>query len=67
LDIAYARTQIGDLAAGAAVLLDLGNTAPTWLRHQRYALDIVQTIRSGRRRGLSRDVAALAALVGLDS
>ncbi|MEK8109208.1 hypothetical protein NKG94_39890 [Micromonospora sp. M12] len=47
-----------------AILIGLGSLAPSWLRHQRYARDIVQTIDQGRRRAMTDDLAALADLVG---
>jgi len=66
LDVAYAHTQLGDFAAATDVLLDLRSAAPTWLRHQRYARDIVRTIRARRRRAMSQELAELAAVVGLE-
>ncbi|MEU4367580.1 helix-turn-helix domain-containing protein [Micromonospora chersina] len=66
LDVAWAyadRRQYGD---AEGVLLELGATAPAWLRHQRYARDIVQTIAAGRRRAMSTRMAELASLVGYE-
>jgi hypothetical protein len=39
---------------------------PTWLRHQRYARDIVTAIAGERKRAMSRGLAELAALVGME-
>ncbi|WP_422770716.1 helix-turn-helix domain-containing protein [Plantactinospora sp. WMMC1484] len=66
LDIASALTQVGELPAATDVLLDLRHAAPTWLRHQRYARDIVRTIRARRRRPMSEELVDLASLMGLE-
>ncbi|RZU48580.1 transcriptional regulator with XRE-family HTH domain [Krasilnikovia cinnamomea] len=66
LDVAAAHAQLGAYDEARTVLLALKDDAPRWLRHQRYARDVVAMIVAGKRRAMSRDVAALAALVGLD-
>jgi transcriptional regulator with XRE-family HTH domain len=66
LDVAWAHANTGAYAAATGVLLDVRTNAPAWLRHQRYAGDIIGTIASAKRRALSQDLADLAALVGVD-
>ncbi|MBX7264901.1 helix-turn-helix transcriptional regulator [Micromonospora sp. Llam7] len=64
LDVAWAHTDQRQYADATAVLLDLQERAPAWLRHQRYARDVVRQIAEGRRRAMSTELAGLAALVG---
>ena len=64
LDVAWSRVQLGQYADATGVLMDLRDRAPTWLRHQRYARDIVQSISERRRRAMSTELAELASLVG---
>ncbi|MGW1057640.1 helix-turn-helix domain-containing protein [Micromonospora rubida] len=64
LDVAWAHTQRRQYAEATAVLVELRHVAPAWLRHQRYAKDIVQSVSDGRRRAMSTELADLAALVG---
>lgn len=66
LDVAWAHTEAGQYADAQAVLLDVRRRAPAWIRHQRYARDIVETIRDARRRAMTQDMAELAELVGAD-
>ena len=63
LDVAWAHAEQRRYADATAVLLDLQDRAPAWLRHQRYARDIVRRIAEGRRRAMSAELAGLAALV----
>ncbi|WP_330438844.1 helix-turn-helix domain-containing protein [Micromonospora sp. NBC_00821] len=64
LDVAWAHATSRQFVESEAILTELGRLAPAWLRHQRYARDIVQTIDEGRRRAMTDDLAALADLVG---
>jgi transcriptional regulator with XRE-family HTH domain len=64
LDVAWAYAEQRRYADATEVLLDLRATAPAWLRQQRYARDIVQSISTQRRRAMSQELADLAALVG---
>ncbi|NJP33672.1 helix-turn-helix domain-containing protein [Micromonospora thermarum] len=64
LDVAWAHAARRQYGEATGVLLELRETAPAWLRHQRYARDIVQTIAEGRRRAMSAELADLASLVG---
>ncbi|MEV4758767.1 helix-turn-helix transcriptional regulator [Micromonospora sp. NPDC049559] len=64
LDVAWAHTELGDYAQATAVLTDLRDRAPAWLRQQRYARDIVRSISAGRRRAMTEELAELARLVG---
>ncbi|WP_431729959.1 transcriptional regulator [Verrucosispora sp. TAA-831] len=64
LDVAWAHAEQRQYADATAVLLQLQERAPAWLRHQRYARDIVRQIAEGRRRAMSTELAGLAALVG---
>ncbi|WFE44263.1 helix-turn-helix transcriptional regulator [Verrucosispora sp. WMMD1129] len=64
LDVAWAYAERRQYADATGVLLDLRDRAPAWLRHQRYARDIVQQISDGRRRAMSAELSELAALVG---
>jgi len=66
LDVAAAYVQVGAYDEAQAVLMDLKNNAPAWLRHQRFARDIVGTIAAEKKRAMSRELAALASLVGMD-
>lgn len=69
LDVASAnlslKTTAGNARAGE-VLMGLGRTAPTWLRNQRYAGDLVTTLAGRRKRAATDDLAQLTALVGVD-
>ncbi|MEU5945160.1 helix-turn-helix transcriptional regulator [Micromonospora sp. NPDC047465] len=64
LDVAWSHVETGQYADATGVLLDLRDTAPAWLRQQRYAREIVQSIAEGRRRAMSAELAELASLVG---
>lgn len=66
LDVASAQAQVGAHGEATASLLSLRAAAPAWLRHQRYARDIVATIAAARKRAMSRELAELAALVGTE-
>lgn len=66
LDVAAAHTQMGAYDSAQAVLLDLRRSAPAWLRHQRYARDLVTTITAERKRAMSAELADLASVVGLE-
>lgn len=65
LDVAFSHAQTGEYAEATGVLLDLRDQAPAWLRQQRYARDIVQSISERRRRAMSKELAELASLVGV--
>ncbi|TDB96374.1 XRE family transcriptional regulator [Micromonospora fluostatini] len=64
LDVAWSHAQRRQYGEATAVLSELRALAPAWLRHQRYARDIVQSISNGRRRAMSTELADLASLVG---
>ncbi|TDC42110.1 helix-turn-helix transcriptional regulator [Micromonospora sp. KC213] len=64
LDVAWSHVQTGAYADATGVLVELADRAPAWLRQQRYAREIVQSIAEGRRRTMSRELADLASLVG---
>ncbi|MDG4792432.1 helix-turn-helix transcriptional regulator [Micromonospora sp. WMMD1082] len=64
LDVAWAHAERRQFGDATGVLLDLRDRAPAWLRHQRYARDIVQQISDSRRRAMSTELAELATLVG---
>jgi hypothetical protein len=66
LDVAWAHTQERRYTDAKAVLLGVKAEAPAWLRHQRFARDIVETIRTERRRAMDDELVELAALVGAD-
>lgn len=65
LDVAWAHADLGRYAEATEVLLRIREHAPVWLRHQRYARDIVETIAAGRRRAMSQELAELVSLVGV--
>ncbi|GAA3730173.1 hypothetical protein GCM10022225_09820 [Plantactinospora mayteni] len=67
LDVAWAHTDLGQYSDAKSILFGIRHTAPAWLRHQRYATDIVETINAARRRAMSQEEAELAALVGADT
>ncbi|KXK63327.1 hypothetical protein AWW66_03165 [Micromonospora rosaria] len=67
LDVAHVRAQLGQYADATAVLRDLADRSPAWLRQQRYARDIVDGIAAGRRRAMTDELAELAELVGCTS
>ncbi|WP_431924523.1 helix-turn-helix domain-containing protein [Micromonospora wenchangensis] len=64
LDLAWALAQLRRYGKATTVLTQLRDTSPTWLRQQRYARDIVDTIATGRRRAMTNELAALAELMG---
>ncbi|MCX5066873.1 helix-turn-helix transcriptional regulator [Micromonospora lupini] len=63
LDVAWSYVETGRPADATAVLMQLRDVAPAWLRQQRYAREIVQSIADGRRRAMSADLAALTSLM----
>ncbi|MDG4773795.1 hypothetical protein [Solwaraspora sp. WMMD792] len=67
LDRAWATVERGDLVEATRILSGLRAVSPTWLRHQRYARDIVTTILTRRRRPVSQELAGLADLLGAGS
>lgn len=64
LDVAWAYTELRQYAEAEQVLQGLRAGASPWLRQQRYARTIVDSIAAGRRRAMTADLAALAELVG---
>lgn len=66
LDVAHAHAQLGAYVDSTSALMEVRRDAPMWLRHQRYARDIVRVIASARRRALTRELAELADMVGVD-
>ena len=64
LDIAYARAIAGQLPEAVDVLRQVRADAPLWLRHQRYARDIVCVIAASRRRTMTQELVELADFVG---
>ncbi|WP_326549274.1 helix-turn-helix domain-containing protein [Micromonospora sp. NBC_01813] len=62
LDVAWAYATRGNHAEAVSVLGELRSQAPDWLRHQRYAQDIVDQISAARRRAVGGELAALEAL-----
>lgn len=65
LDVAFAQLDTGRPGEAAATLRQVGAEAPVWLRHQRYARDIVTVLLDRRRTALTGDLAALAEAVGI--
>ncbi|MFI6757615.1 helix-turn-helix domain-containing protein [Micromonospora sp. NPDC050417] len=66
LDVASSYAQTGQYAEATGVLLEIREQAPAWIRQQRYARDIVESIRDVRRRAMTQEMADLAKLVGVD-
>lgn len=64
LDVAWAYAQQRRYPEATNTLVELREYAPAWLRQQRYARDIVQSLTERRRRAMSSELADLAALVG---
>ncbi|MER7459125.1 hypothetical protein [Micromonospora sp. NPDC126480] len=64
LDVAWAYADLRKFGKATSVLMQLRDTAPSWLRHQRYAKDIVDRIAAGRRRAMTDELAELADLMG---
>lgn len=64
LDVAWSHVQVGAHAEATGVLLELREQAPVWLRQQRYARDIFQSITEQRRRAMTTGLAELATLLG---
>ncbi|MDG4784445.1 helix-turn-helix transcriptional regulator [Micromonospora sp. WMMD1102] len=64
LDVAWAHTEMGAYPEALTVLVDLQDRAPSWLRQQKYARDIVATMAAGRRRAMGSELSSLATLVG---
>lgn len=67
LDVAWAHAELGQPREATEVLSEIRRSAAPWLRHQRYARDIVRTLADSRRRAMSRELADLASLVGAGS
>ncbi|MFV2107522.1 hypothetical protein [Micromonospora sp. LOL_015] len=67
LDRAWANSERGDLVEATRILSGLRAGSPTWLRHQRYARDIVTTVLARHRRSVSQELATLADLLGAES
>ncbi|GAB3942800.1 helix-turn-helix domain-containing protein [Micromonospora vulcania] len=63
LDVAWSYQETGHSADATRVLMQLRDTAPEWLRQQRYAREIVQSIEDGHRRALSAELAVLRSLM----
>jgi transcriptional regulator with XRE-family HTH domain len=63
LDVAWSYAQTGAYADATGVLMDLRDRAPSWLRQQRYARDIVQSITEQRRRAMTQELAELSELL----
>jgi transcriptional regulator with XRE-family HTH domain len=66
LDVAYAQADNRLYAEATATLERIRHDAPIWLRHQRYARDIVANVVASRRRALSDELNNLVAAVGLE-
>jgi hypothetical protein len=66
LDVAFAQLDNRLYAEATATLRQVHEDAPTWLRHQRYARDIVAGLVASRRRALSNELTGLADAVGVD-
>lgn len=64
LDCALALTLTGEADQATEVLLKLKRRAPEWLRHQRFARDVVREIVSSRRRRISKQQRALVNFLG---
>lgn len=64
LDVSWALLEQGRDQQARDVLLDLGHRAPTWMRQQRYARDLVSKYAAGRRRAMNEEMAQLAGLLG---
>lgn len=64
LDLAWAYAELRQYGKATAVLTQLRDTAPTWLRQQRYARDTVDRIATGRRQAMTDELAELAELMG---
>ncbi|GIH19681.1 helix-turn-helix domain-containing protein [Rugosimonospora africana] len=66
LDVAFAQLDNHLYLDATETLQRVRHDAPVWLRHQRFARDIVAGVVANRRRALSDELAALAENVGLD-
>ncbi|KXK62078.1 hypothetical protein AWW66_10010 [Micromonospora rosaria] len=64
LDVAWAYAELREYGKAIAVLAQLREMAPAWLRQQRYARDIVERIAIGRRRAMTDELAELTGLFG---
>lgn len=64
LDVAWAYVQTGRYDDADRVLRDLHAKAPSWLRQQWYARQIVAEMLSHQRRRTAADTAELLAMVG---
>jgi hypothetical protein len=65
LDVAFAQADNGRPADATATLRRIHADAPVWLRHQRYARDIVTDLLNRRRTAPGTDLLALAHAVGI--
>jgi transcriptional regulator with XRE-family HTH domain len=67
LDVAWSHLATGGNAKAGEVLMDLGRKAPSWMRQQRYARDLVGELAATRRRAMGEELSELTALVGADA
>src|SRR5262249_44307833 len=65
LDVAYSQVDLRLYGEAAATLQQVRHDAPSWLRHQRYARDIVEQLLAARRRAIGDELAQLAEAVDL--
>jgi transcriptional regulator with XRE-family HTH domain len=65
LDVAYANLDQHQFSEATTIMYQVQRNAPSWLRHQRFAHDIVAELVASRRRAISSDLASLADAVGL--
>ncbi|MGC4770822.1 helix-turn-helix domain-containing protein [Micromonospora sp. DT44] len=63
LDVAWSYQETGRSVDATRVLMQLSDAAPEWLRQQRYAREIVQSIEDGHRRALSAKLAVLRSVL----
>lgn len=67
LDVAAARLERRRNDEALAVLLQLRETAPGWLRHQRYARSLAERLVQARTRVITEELSGLADFLGVPS
>lgn len=65
LDVAFAQVDQRLYAEATATMQQVQHDAPHWLRHQRYAHDIVAGLVASRKRAITEELSTLADSVGL--
>lgn len=66
LDMARAQVRLGEADKATAIMTELRQTHPEWLRYQQYGRDITREIVESRSRMPSKEMLGLADFMGVD-